>query len=157
MPEQSVTHSTFTIERQYPVASERVFAAFADKAIKTRWYADGKQMAVEQFDMDFRIGGRDRARFRMGERSPFPGTELIYDIAYQEIVPEHRLVYAYTLTFGGKIVSASLVTFELLPIAGGTELLFTEQGAFFEGADGPQMREKGWRDLLDKLGQEVGR
>jgi hypothetical protein len=27
----------------------------------------------------------------------------------------------------------------------------THQAAFFEGADGPAMREDGWRKLLDKL------
>ena len=31
----------------------------------------------------------------------------------------------------------------------------THQGAFFENSDGPQMREHGWRALLDKLGQAL--
>jgi hypothetical protein len=29
--------------------------------------------------------------------------------------------------------------------------VFTHQAAFFEGADGPQMREHGWRYLLDAV------
>ena len=28
-------------------------------------------------------------------------------------------------------------------------------GGTFEGADGPQMREHGWKALLDKLGNEL--
>jgi len=155
MSTQPVTHSTFVIERRYLASPERVFAAFSDKAVKTRWYADGRDILVEQFDMDFRIGGCDVARFRMGEKSPFPGTELLYNITYQDIVPNRRLVYAYSLTFGGKIVSASLVTFELEPAESGTALQFTEQGAYFEGADGPQIRQQGWNALLDKLGAAV--
>jgi uncharacterized protein YndB with AHSA1/START domain len=151
MPEQSVTHSTFAIERRYPGTPERVFAAFADKSAKRRWYADGKQMAVEEFEMDFRVGGHDVARFRMGEGSPFPGTPLVFNTTYQDIVANRRLVYAYTLTFGDKIVSASLVTFEFLSDGEETDVLFTEQGAFFEGSGGPQMREEGWRVLLEKL------
>ncbi len=155
MSTQPVTHSTFVIERRYPASPERVFAAFSDKAVKARWYADGRDLQVDQFVMDFRIGGRDVARFRMGEKTPFPGTELVYNITYQDIVPNRRLVYAYSLTFGGKIVSASLVTFEFEPDEGGTALQFTEQGAYFEGADGPQIRQQGWNTLLDKLGAAV--
>lgn len=154
MSTQPVTHSTFVIERHYPAGPERVFAAFSDKAIKTLWYADNREL-VDQFDMDFRIGGRDIARFRMGENTPYPGMELVYNITYQDIVPNRRLVYAYTLTFGGKIVSASLVTFEFEPAKSGTALQFTEQGAYFEGADGPQIRQQGWSSLLDKLGRAV--
>jgi hypothetical protein len=36
----------------------------------------------------------------------------------------------------------------------GTELILTHQGAFFEGADGPEMREEGWRKLLERLNGE---
>ena len=37
----------------------------------------------------------------------------------------------------------------------GTDLIVTHQGAFFEGSDGAQMREQGWRKLLDKLTKEL--
>ena len=40
---------------------------------------------------------------------------------------------------------------EFSDFAGGTKLVFTHQAAFFEGADGPQMREMGWRYLLEAL------
>jgi len=150
MSDQTVTHSTFAIERRYPAAPDAVFAAFADKERKRRWYVEDR--SVEQFDMDFRVGGTDIARVRMGEATPFPGTELVYRTTYQDIVPDRRIVYAYSLTFAGKIVSASLVTFEFLPVDSGTDVLFTEQGAYWEGSGGPQMREQGWRALLEKLG-----
>jgi uncharacterized protein YndB with AHSA1/START domain len=39
----------------------------------------------------------------------------------------------------------------------GTLLLFTEQGAFFEGADGPKIREDGWRQLFEQLASELAR
>jgi uncharacterized protein YndB with AHSA1/START domain len=53
-----------------------------------------------------------------------------------------------------KCVSVSLVTIELLPSDGGTDLICTHQGAFFEGSGGPAMREEGWRKLLDRLTEE---
>ena len=59
------------------------------------------------------------------------------------------------MTVGEKCISASLVTVEFLPSETGTDLIFTHQGAFFEGADGPEMREEGWRKLLEQLTEEV--
>jgi hypothetical protein len=50
-----------------------------------------------------------------------------------------------------KCISASLCTVELLPSDAGTDLIFTHQAAFFEGADGPEMREDGWRKLPGSL------
>jgi hypothetical protein len=55
------------------------------------------------------------------------------------------------MALAAKCISASLATVELLPAPTGTRLLFTYQGAFFEGGDGPQMREAGWHKLLEKL------
>jgi uncharacterized protein YndB with AHSA1/START domain len=105
--------------------------------------------------MDFRVGGVDRIRFRLGDSTPFPGVAIVNHTTYQDIVPNRRIVMAYTMTLGDKRISASLVTLEFLPTEKGTDLLFTEQGAFFEGADGPQMREKGWRKLLESLVKEL--
>jgi uncharacterized protein YndB with AHSA1/START domain len=64
-------------------------------------------------------------------------------------VPERRIVFAYTVAVEEHRISASLVTVEFLGAkGGGTILIFTEQAAFFEGADGPEMREQGWRTTL---------
>jgi uncharacterized protein YndB with AHSA1/START domain len=61
------------------------------------------------------------------------------------------------MTLGDHRISSSLVTFEFLPIATGTELRLTHQGAFYEGSDGPKMREDGWRKILDRLATELER
>ena len=156
MAEPSVIHNTFVIERSYPTTPERVFAAFADPAKKRRWFAEGDHHDIEQFEMDFRAGGVETARYRMNANTPFPGTVLSSDGSYQDIVRNRRVVIASTMSLGDKCISASLVTFEFLPTDEGTDLIFTHQAAFFEGADGPQMREAGWRKLLDKLTVELG-
>jgi uncharacterized protein YndB with AHSA1/START domain len=59
------------------------------------------------------------------------------------------------VTLGEQRISSSHATIELVPAAHGTDLIFTEQGAFFEGADGPQMREEGWGKLLDQLAKQL--
>ena len=151
MANASVTHSTFVIERSYSAPPERVFAAFADPAAKRRWYGEHQSMSTEEFQMDFRVGGNDHVRYRFGSNSPFPGAMLVNHTTYLDIVPEHRIVIAYTMAINDKRFSASQATFEFVRSAGGTDLIFTEQGAYFEGADGPKMREDGWRKLLDGL------
>jgi uncharacterized protein YndB with AHSA1/START domain len=157
MKDRSVTHSTFVIERHYTTRPERVFAAFADAARKRRWFVEDKGMAVEDYTLDFRVGGNERARYRFKEGSPFPGVALASDATYQDIVPNRRIVTAYTMTLGERRISASLATFELLPSGTGTDLVFTDQGVYFEGADGPQVRQEGWSQLLGNLTQELSR
>ena len=157
MEKQSVTHGTFVIERSYPVAPERAFAAFADPAKKRRWFADGEGSQAEGFEMDFRVGGNEVTRRRFKEDSPFPGALLTNHTNYQDIVPNRRVVFAYTMSIGDRRISASLATVEFLPTEKGTDLVFTDQGAYFEGGDGPQMREDGWRRLLEGLAKELTR
>jgi uncharacterized protein YndB with AHSA1/START domain len=157
MTEHVVVHSTFAVERDYSAAPARVFAAFADPATKRRWF-HGEGVDVTESTVDFRVGGRECTRFLFKggpDGAPPKGTEIRNDTTYQDIVPDRRLVFAYTMTIAGRRMSASLATVELRPSGDGTHLVFTEQGAFFEGADGPKLREGGWRDLLAALGREV--
>ena len=159
MQQPTVNHSTFTLERSFPATPERVFSAFSDPAKKIRWFADGRTMEVLEFSMDFRVGGHDRTRYQTAKDSPLQGVVLRNDTNYLEIQPGRRIVMAYTMgreTAGdNQPFSASLATFELMPSDTGTDLIFTEQAAFFENADGPEWRKQGWTGLLNKLAEAL--
>ena len=155
MKEQSVIHSTFVIERSYPKPVELVFSAFADAVKKRRWFAEGENHEVEEFGVDFRVGGAERLRYRFKEGTPFPGVAISNEGSYQDIVPNQRIVSASTMSMGDRRISVSLVTLEFLPTEGGTDLICTHQGAFFEGSDGPQIREAGWRYQLEEMGKQL--
>jgi uncharacterized protein YndB with AHSA1/START domain len=151
MAQPTVIHATFVIEKSYAEPPARVFAAFSDPARKRRWYAEREGNPVETFDMDFRPGGSASLAYRTGANTPFPGALITNQEVFQDIVQDRRIVTASAMAFEGRCFSASLLTFEFLPSAEGTDLICTHQGAFFEGADGPEMRERGWQDLLARL------
>jgi uncharacterized protein YndB with AHSA1/START domain len=153
MTDPAVTHATFTVERSYKVPSDRVFAALSDPAIKRTWFAQSDHHELVAFDSDFRAGGVQRLHYKFGDQSPFPGADLTDEGVFQAIVPGSRIVTTSTMAIAGQPMSVSLTTYELLPTDTGTDLICTNQIAFFENSDGPVMRERGWRVLLDKLGK----
>jgi uncharacterized protein YndB with AHSA1/START domain len=155
MPQPSTIHSTFVLERLYPVAPDRVFAAFADPAKKRRWFLGGDRTKVQHYDLNFRTGGTEKATILLPEGTPVAGLQCSSETIYQNIIPNSRIVFTSTMSIQGNCISVALGTVELLPTDAGTDLIFTHQAAFFEGADGPAMREDGWRQLLDNLSAEL--
>jgi len=154
MPEPTVTHSTFVVERSYPQPPDRVFAAFAQPARKRRWYAEGDH-EIQEFEMEFRVGGSERFRYRFKEGHPIAGSEITNESAYQDIVPEKRIVITSKMSLNGKAISIALVTLEFLSSGAGTDLVLTNQGTFVDWPEGAQMIEQGWRALLDRLAREA--
>ena len=150
MTDRSVIHDTFSIERTYPAAPSRVFAAFASAEGKAAWgdtgglEPAGAEAGISEFD--FRPGGRER----FGHR--WQGTTYRYDALYYDIVPDQRIVYSYEMYTGQDLGSVSLATVEIVAEGSGTKLTYTEQGAFLDGIEKPEDRQElGW--MFDNLGK----
>jgi uncharacterized protein YndB with AHSA1/START domain len=152
MTDRSVIHDTFSIERTYPAAPSRVFAAFASAEAKEAWGDTGGlepaegEAGVQEFD--FRPGGRER----FGHT--WQGTTYRYDALYYDIVPDQRIVYSYQMYADGARISVSIATIEFAKIGDHTALTWTEQGAYLDGIDGPAApvsRKEGTAEMLDGL------
>jgi uncharacterized protein YndB with AHSA1/START domain len=150
MTDRSVAHATFTIERSYPATPARVFAAFADPEAKAIW-ADSPSVTEAEGDtgteLDFRVGGHERFSSFM----PPSGPTLRYDAVYYDLVPDQRIIYCYEMYADDARISVSVATIDLVPEEGGTRLTYTEQGAFLDGHDVPEMRKEGTEEMLDGL------
>ena len=102
--EPSTIHSTFVIERSYPQSPDRVYSAFAQPARKRRWYAEGDH-EIQEFEMEFRVGGSERLRYRFKEGHPIAGSEIANESTYQDIVPEKHIVMAQKMSLNGKPIT----------------------------------------------------
>jgi uncharacterized protein YndB with AHSA1/START domain len=153
--DSTAVHGSFTIERRYPAAPSKVFAACADPALKKSWFAESDTHEIEAYESDFRIGGTERLTYRFGPSTPFPGAKLTNEGVYHDIVDQRRVVSSSRMTLEGRPISVALETIEIAEVGEETTLTCTFQGVFFEEADGPEMREQGWRDLLDRLGRAL--
>lgn len=143
---QRATHATIVIERNFAVPPERVFAAFSDPMKKRKWFAEGEGFKIDSYELDFRVGGREITRMHFAD---FPA--CTNDTYFLVVIPGYRIVFAYTMTMNGQAFSSSHATVEITARSSGTNMLFTEQAAFFEKSDGPKLREEGWRKLFDEL------
>jgi uncharacterized protein YndB with AHSA1/START domain len=147
MTDRSATHATFSIERIYDASPRRVFAAWSDPKARAQWEAIGEGFETSYQESDFRVGGRDVSRFHFDE-----GSQFVAEARYEDIVPEARIVYAYSMTHNGTRISVSLTTIELKPVAKGTRLILTEQMTVLDDGDKPEYRQRGISVQLDQLG-----
>jgi uncharacterized protein YndB with AHSA1/START domain len=152
MTERSTRHSTFVIERDFEAKPARVFAAFADPAVKARWFVGPDDWESSNHSLDFRVGGVEH----VSGAAP-GGSTYSFDARYQDIVPDERIIYAYDMHMNEARISVSLATIEFQPAGASTHLILTEQGAFLEGYDDPAERERGTKELLDALDAELQR
>jgi uncharacterized protein YndB with AHSA1/START domain len=149
MTERSAAHDQFTIERSYPAAPSRVFAAFASSEAKNIWGdtgdiapADGDAGLAE---FDFRVGGRERFGYR------YSGVTYRYDALYYDLVPDQRIVYSYEMYANDARISVSIATIEFAKTGDGTALTYTEMGAYLDGIEQPGLRKEGTTQMLDNL------
>ncbi len=91
---------------------------------------------------------------RAGDRLP-RGKDITWEALYRAIAPDERIVYTAVLYEGDVVATVSQATVDLLAEDGGTTLVLTEQGAYLDGHELPEWRERGTAAWLDALGRHL--
>lgn len=148
--EAPATYGAFTVARDFPYPPAVVYRAFADPEAKARWFGGGDEWTPIERAMDMRVGGREIAKGRWGS-----GMVTCFEAVYLDIVPEERLVYAYTMHLDERKISVSLATVEIAAALGGSQLKITEQGVFLNGYEDKGAREHGTRELVERIARTL--
>ena len=144
----SVAHGTFVVERTYDHPVEKVWAAWADGELKAQWFgAPGENNRAQVFE--FRPRGRESLKTRIHD-----GRTIAFDVLYQDIVPNNRILYNYDMHVDGRKISVSLAALEFSPRdSNRTHLRLTEYGLFLDGLDNVGLRKQGTLGLMEQLAE----
>lgn len=144
----SVGHGTFVVERTYDHPVEKVWAAWADGELKAQWFgAPGENNRAQVFE--FRPRGRESLKTRIHD-----GRTIAFDVLYQDIVPNNRILYNYDMHVDCRKISVSLAALEFSPqVSNRTHLRLTEYGLFLDGLDNVGLRKQGTLGLMEQLAE----
>lgn len=156
MTTHKIHHDTFTLERTYKASPDRVFNAWANVEAKAKWFGGPSDVWTStERTMNFKVGGQERAG------GIFKNTNMttLFAATYFDIVENQRIVYTYDMFVNGEKISVSLASIELYPaVGGGTRMVLTEQGAYFdkEAEKSAISRRNGTLGLVEKFGVALG-
>jgi uncharacterized protein YndB with AHSA1/START domain len=150
MSKPTIVHDTFVIERVFAATPQRVFAAYADVKLRTRWGVPSDDERIEYLESNFQVGGSDV--YRCG-----PKAELKYlgHVRYEHIVVDQRIIYVERVSLGDSQLCVSLVSWELIPKQQGTLLVLTDQIASLVGREMIDGAKHGTTAALDNLARSL--
>ncbi len=140
-----MTQTSLTIVRRIKASPARVWAAITQPEQMVKWWGPdaGPTLSAEA---DVRPGGRFRVVFRL-----LNGDEHDPTGVYRVVEPQRRLVCTWDWRDAPE--RESLVTLELAPIEGGTQLTLIHEQL---PPDAVASHEHGWTSWADKLDAYLG-
>lgn len=150
MRKHSVHHGTIVLARTYAAPVARVFAALSDPGERMRVYGASGLSGITFARPDLQAG-RDTYHFGNGETLSFRA-----EATYQEIVPDSRIVCTDVVYEGDVRLAIGTTTFEVLPVASGTQLKITAQMAWLDGADTIEGADARYATLLENIERHLG-
>jgi uncharacterized protein YndB with AHSA1/START domain len=80
------------VRRWLRAPPQRVFSAFADRALIPRWLTPSPEIRVTVLRLDFRVGGAWRFAYRLPD-----GADVFIGGRYKRIDPPSRLVFSWII------------------------------------------------------------
>lgn len=131
--------------QRYRVPPERIFRAFTEPAMLTRWFSPSTEVSIEVLGHDLQPAGRYRFRYREAN-----GTISIVAGTFREIVAPTRLVFTWSWEAPDPHAGTeTLVTVECAADPGGTLVTVTHDR--FPDERSRDRHDDGWRGTLARL------
>jgi uncharacterized protein YndB with AHSA1/START domain len=133
------------IRRRFAATPEKVFAAFADARLVSRWLSPSPEIKLTVLAFDFRVGGSYRFAYQVSkEQTVFVGG------SYRTIEPPRRLVFSWIIEPPDEHAGIeSQVTATITPRDGGAELFIRHEK--LGRRDAIDRHAQGWHGALDRL------
>jgi uncharacterized protein YndB with AHSA1/START domain len=133
------------VRRRFAAAPEKVFTAFAQARLVSRWLTPSPEITLTVLQFDFRVGGSYRFAYRLpaGETVTIGGT-------YRSIEPPSKIVFSWVIEPPDEHAGLdSEVTIAITPDGDGSELLIRHEKLTRAGA--AARHAEGWRGALDQV------
>lgn len=137
----SPTHS-LEVRRTIRASPERVYDAWTTPEALTQWFAPSADFTTVVHEVEPRVGGRYRIEMR--HRS---GSSHIAVGTYRELSRPSRLSFSWR--WEGTPMADTIVTIEITPTGGGTELVLKHSG--FTTEHDRNEHVKGWTGCLERI------
>jgi uncharacterized protein YndB with AHSA1/START domain len=131
------------IERVFDAPRRLVFKAWSSAEYQMHWLGP-KDFTVESCEIDFRVGGRYRARIRSPEGQDY----TMYGV-YREIIAPERLVFTFAWEEEGERGLQTLVTIDFTDQGDRTLMAFHQ--APFQSLSERDGHNGGWTQCFDRL------
>ncbi len=137
--------ASLTLRKTVRASRARVFRLWTDPAELPRWFsAPGHGLA--SVEVDLRVGGT----YRFGMRKLPNGEPFYVSGEYRELDPPSRIVFTWTWD-NPNDAQNTLVTIDLIEVAGGTEVRLTHE--LFSEEKQAESHTAGWTVILDCLAE----
>jgi uncharacterized protein YndB with AHSA1/START domain len=133
------------VRRHLAATPERVFAAFADAKLVSRWLTPSPDITMNVLSFDFRVGGFYRFAYRVPD-----GPIMIVNGTYRAIEPPGRIAFSWNIEPPDEHAGLqSEVVVSITASAGGSELYIRHSQLTLPGAG--ERHGTGWLGALDAL------
>jgi uncharacterized protein YndB with AHSA1/START domain len=139
------SHTVAEVRHRFAAAPARVFAAFADGALVSRWLTPAPEVRLEVLSFDFRVGGRYRFAYHV------PGTAtMLVNGVYRVIEPPTTIVFTWNIEPPDEHAGLhSEVSVALTPDGSGTRIVIRH--ALLTQAGAAERHAAGWRGAVRQL------